>query len=129
MKIAVPIFNDQVSPRFDSAREIIIVDCNDGNIGDRKRLITIDMPCPEKIKRLIELKIDALLCGGIDKMCEEYLKHFGIEVNSWLRGDAETILTNYLLNYKKFHKINKYGGQIDVNKTIINNSITSFEID
>ncbi|MBF0541847.1 MAG: hypothetical protein HQK91_10415 [Nitrospirae bacterium] len=130
MKIAVPIFNNQVSPRFDSARELIIVDAEDGNSAERKRIITIDLPCSEKIQMLVELKINTLLCGGIDKMCEQSLKHYGIQVKSWLSGDAETILTNYLLNYEKFNKtkLKRYRMGSNDYKTIGNKSITSFKI-
>lgn len=104
MRIAVPIFNEQVSPRFDSAKELILFDADNGKVLDKRRLISIELSCSEKIKKLIELQIDTLLCGGIDKKCEHSLESCGIKVNPWLHGDAETLLSEYLINYNKTKK-------------------------
>ncbi len=105
MKIAVPLFGERISPRFDCAGEIIIVSTERGRIVHRAKLLTGGMTSFEKIKKLKELNIDVMICGGIDKDSEQRLLQHGIDIKPWLCGDAKTLLKQFIKEYDSRNNI------------------------
>ena len=50
----------------------------------------------EKVKVLIKLNPDVLICGGLTEFCQNRLKNTDIQIIPWVRGDIEEILAQYL---------------------------------
>jgi len=92
MIIALPIFNTRLSPLFDTAGNILLVNWN-GEEEVKREFISVTSLNPNgKCKKLSELSIDILLCGAIS--CE-LLQHFlslNIKVIPFLCGEFEGIL-------------------------------------
>lgn len=96
MRIAVPIFGSRISPRFDCTHEIVFVKANINGIVEKKIISVLKLSPCEKVLRLKALKVNVLICGGIDTTTLERLKTWGIAVKPWLTGDFETTLHKYL---------------------------------
>ena len=93
MRIAIPVFRTRIiSPRFDVARRLLLVDLHDGNVVE-KREISFDLIHPlKRIQFLKDQGIQALLCGGI-RRCDRFeLEEMGITVYAPLFGEIEDIL-------------------------------------
>jgi predicted Fe-Mo cluster-binding NifX family protein len=96
MKIAIPTFGARVSPRFDCAQEIAIVNVQEGGVLDRRKLAAADWTPNERIDRLLELGVDTVICGGIDRWSTVALQSAGVTIYGWLAGEVEDSLAALL---------------------------------
>jgi predicted Fe-Mo cluster-binding NifX family protein len=92
MKIAVPLFNDRVSPHFGSSSITLLVDIRHGRI-EREALWELGGENPlELANRLLYLRVDQLICGGIHSYWKEWLISKGIRVLDNQRGVAREVV-------------------------------------
>jgi predicted Fe-Mo cluster-binding NifX family protein len=96
MKIAIPIFQTKISPRFDSAQSFLLLQIENDSVMKREELPVIGWSLASKRKELMELDIDILICGGIDLESMQYLSSGGIKVYSWITGEIEDALTRFI---------------------------------
>lgn len=96
MKIAIPTFRTRVSPRFDCAQEIAIVTVGEGRHSERLELAASDWPPHERIHRLLELGVDTVICGGIDRWSTMTLQSAGVTIYGWVAGEVEDALAALL---------------------------------
>jgi len=95
MKIAIPAFHTKISPRFDSTQGFILLQIERNSIVKRDRLPTRNWSASAKIKRLAELAVDTVICGGIDLASMQQLNHKGIKIYSWVTGEIEDAVTRF----------------------------------
>lgn len=92
MKIAIPTFGNRVSPRFDCAQSVLIVTVDDGQLGEREELVASSWAPYERINKMVEFGVDAVVCGGIDCWSAESLESSGITIYGWVTGEIEDAL-------------------------------------
>jgi predicted Fe-Mo cluster-binding NifX family protein len=98
MKIAIPVFDTKISPRFDSSQEFILLEVEQSRVIERKQLNTKGWPLAAKVKQLVESGVDTLICGGIDRPSMQHLSFNGLKVYSWVTGEVEDAITCFLDN-------------------------------
>jgi len=98
MKIAIPVFDTKISPRFDSSQEFILLEVEQSRVIERKQLNTKGWPLAAKVKQLVESGVDTLICGGIDRASMQHLSFNGLKVYSWVTGEVEDAITCFLDN-------------------------------
>ena len=96
MKIAIPTFGTRVSPRFDCAQEIAVVTVGEGCLSDRQELAASDWPPHERIHRLLEVGVDTVICGGIDRWSVMRLQSAGVTIYGWVSGEVGDALAALL---------------------------------
>ena len=96
MKIAIPTFGNRVSPRFDCAQSILVITVDDGRIAERQELSVGDWTQRERVKRLLELGVDTVICGGLDRWSFGALRSAGAIVYCWVAGEVEPSLAALL---------------------------------
>ena len=96
MKIAIPVFHSRVSPRFDCAQEMILVTVKDGKIAKQQKIEFEDDLSMDRISKLLSLRVDVLICGGIDRWSMQKLQHSNLEVYAWLTGDVQDLIASFL---------------------------------
>ena len=96
MKVAIPVFHTKVSPRFDSTQEFVLLQIEKSDVIKRENLPTKNWPSSAKIKQLVDLEIDTLICGGIDLESMQQLNFNGIKIYSWITGEVEDAVTRFL---------------------------------
>lgn len=95
VKVAVPVFRGCVSPVFDWAQLLVVVDY-DGNKETSRREEDIGDLAPWfRPGRLVALGVGALLCGGISQALMEMLLLRGILVTAGLVGETDALLAAY----------------------------------
>jgi predicted Fe-Mo cluster-binding NifX family protein len=98
MRLAIPEFNGRVSPVFDFCRRLVVIEVEkDGPLEQYK----VDWSFPDacnRADRLEELKIDALLCGGISSELAGDVARKGIRVFPWISGRIQEVLDAFLTN-------------------------------
>ncbi len=101
MKIAIPIFDTKVSPRFDQTQAIFLVETEHAGVVASTSLETQGWPVNEKLKALLNLGVDILICGAIEYATLRYLSFNGVSVYSWVTGEVDDALACFLSNGMK----------------------------
>lgn len=96
MRIAIPIFGPRVSPRFDCAADMTIVDVHDGVVRGRSRDSIKELRSWQRVERLVELGVEVVLVGGVRRCDYCALVAAGLEVYSGFTGEAEDALQRFL---------------------------------
>jgi predicted Fe-Mo cluster-binding NifX family protein len=96
MKIAIPVFHTKISPRFDQAQGFVLLETENGSIIARKTLTTKGWSVLDKMKHLVSLEVNTLICGGIDRASLQYLGFKGIKIYSWVTGEVEDAVSCFL---------------------------------
>lgn len=96
MNIGIPLFKDRVSPHFSTAPEMLVAIIKNDIIYSVTKLNFTKISSIEKRRKLINLGIDTIICGGIDEITKEWLKHKGIHVIENVMGNAMDVLSAFL---------------------------------
>jgi len=95
-RIAIPTWNGRVSPVFDAAEKLLIVDIKENNECSRFETEIRRNNFPSKVVKLKELGIDTLICGAISMPLFYMVKNSGIYVIPWISGLTEDVLKAFL---------------------------------
>ena len=96
MNIAIPVFGNRVSPRFDRAAAFLLVRVSDGIIRQRTERPMLGAVGLRLTELLTDDNVDVLLCGGI-RRCDYFsIAETGIEVYPGLMGETNDILHAFL---------------------------------
>jgi predicted Fe-Mo cluster-binding NifX family protein len=80
-KILIPLYDDQVAPRFDLATEVFIVSFSDDGRPMEKKTVVLPRASAEQLCHLILLeKIGTVVCGGIEDEYYQYLKWKNVNI-------------------------------------------------
>ena len=92
MKIAIPVWNDWVSPVFDVAKRIRVTEVIDGTIHSKSEH---EPENGDHAATLSKLGVDVLVCAAISPDLEKMLWDKGVEVISDTCGPATIIAEAY----------------------------------
>ncbi len=92
MKIGIPVFAARVSPRFDCARAFLIVTLQDERVETSEELAASNWAPHHRVNRLVELGVDAVICGGIDCWSAESLRSAGVTLYEGVTGAIDDAL-------------------------------------
>ena len=90
MKVAIPIFGNRISPRFDFSPEMWIIEVERGEVVSQEKLPTANLNLPQRLEQITSNGIDKVICGGIDGFSLNQLGSKGIDVLEDVIGEAET---------------------------------------
>lgn len=96
MKVAIPLFNSRVSPRFEFASALLLATTEDRQIRERRQIALDGYDLFQRSALLRELGVDLLICGGIQGFIARSLGSGNIEVISPVSGDVEEVLQRFL---------------------------------
>jgi predicted Fe-Mo cluster-binding NifX family protein len=93
--IAVPKCQGRVSPVFDVAARLLLVDVRDGAKSKRREVVLFEKTPEGIVRNLRELRIKVLICGGISLGLQQSLEQMGIRVVAEICGEIESVLAAY----------------------------------
>lgn len=92
MRIAISTANERISPVFDVAGRLLVVDV-DGDRGlQRTEVVLEDGTLAARARQVAELCVGVLICGAISRPLEMMLASAGVEVRPHTCGDVEEVL-------------------------------------
>ena len=95
MKLAVTIWGNRISPVFDAARTLLVVDIQDGVIR-KKTYKSIEPLLPENLIRLLkQMDVSTLICGAISTEPADMITAHGIRLVSFVTGNIQAILDDF----------------------------------
>ncbi|MBU1342430.1 MAG: hypothetical protein KKE44_12390 [Proteobacteria bacterium] len=86
-KITIPLYHEEVAPRFDLATEVLIILLSKGNIIEEKKTIVLPRSSADDLCHLLlSEKINTLICGAIEEEYYQFLKWKKIDVYDSISG-------------------------------------------
>ena len=96
--IAIPVFQDRISPLLDEARKFILFEVSDGEIT-QKIAVTLDLStCLMRIARLKELGVMTIVSGAVSGRVSDIIIECGIRHYPWNNGDVNEVMEMYINN-------------------------------
>jgi predicted Fe-Mo cluster-binding NifX family protein len=92
MRLAVPVWTNVVSPVFDVAKHLLLVDVADGREITRQMESLGDTNLARRVESLIQMNVDLLICGSISRPLEAALLASGVQVIARISGEVERVL-------------------------------------
>ena len=106
MRIAIPTWNERVSPVFDVARAVRIVDITDGAVRRETNHPLEGEVCASE---LFELGVDLVICAAISAPLETKMKVSGIEVMPDTCGTVAEIVEAFASGDKELTRFRSPG--------------------
>ncbi|MBF0201642.1 MAG: dinitrogenase iron-molybdenum cofactor biosynthesis protein [Desulfamplus sp.] len=91
-KILIPISGDDVAPRFDLAKEVVIIFLSGNNMIEEQRTFVLQETSAEKLCHFIlKENIHILICGAIEEEFYQFLKWkkvtmYDFVISTWERA-------------------------------------------
>jgi predicted Fe-Mo cluster-binding NifX family protein len=96
MTLAVPVWEGRISPVFDVARHLLLVEVEDGLESSREER-TVSDPTPYRWgPMLAEMGVDSLICGAISDEVSCALARHGVQIIPWIRGEVDDVTSAFL---------------------------------
>jgi predicted Fe-Mo cluster-binding NifX family protein len=96
MKVAIPQFDNRVSPHFDCASKVLIATVEEGKVVNRELYSLIDLNVLRRSTFFQKQGVGVVICGGISNFSARLLAGNGIQVVAMVAGDAEQVLDQFL---------------------------------
>ncbi len=96
MKIAIPVWEDKVSPVLDTASRLLVVELEGQKEASRFETYLDEQDLSRRCIRIRRLGVDTLICGAISRGFSKILEGSGIHVVPGISGHPEDVLDAYL---------------------------------
>ena len=98
MRIAITIWNNRISPVFDVAQNLLMINLDDGVESTRRNVSLAGLSPPLVIETLKKNNVEVVLCGAISESFLRLLTTSGIRVEPWISGNIEEVIQAVLQN-------------------------------
>lgn len=95
MKVALPVWNSRISPLFDTAGRLLMVELQGDKEVSRSEVPIAEAFPPRKVSRLQELGVEVLICGGISWPLGQMVEASGVRLIPWMAGSVDEVLGAY----------------------------------
>ena len=96
MRVAIPVFEERISPRFDFAPEFGLYDIEGQKITGSREISCEGWGDIERVSKLKGFGVDTIICGGLPGYLQHILTNSGINVIPWIAGDVNDALSLFL---------------------------------
>ena len=96
MKIAVSVWEGRVSPVFDTASRLLVLEAEKTDDASRFEVFLDEQTCSRKCSRIQALGVEVLICGAISRYFQGILTAAGIRVIPWVCGVVTEVVDAYM---------------------------------
>jgi len=96
VKAAFASWDNRLTPVFDVARQVSVVESRAGKPVGEVQEVQLDGLPVNKVLRLAELGVGTLVCGAISRPMHELVAGRGIRVISFVAGDLHEVIQAWL---------------------------------
>jgi predicted Fe-Mo cluster-binding NifX family protein len=90
--IAIPVWQERVSPVLDTAARLLLVEHHRGSEANRREITLAPSSAEALARGIADLHVDVLLCAALSEPLWRALEARGVRVRPHLCGDAEEVL-------------------------------------
>ena len=98
LKVALTIWGNRISPVFDSARKLLIVEVESNKVVDRQYELFNAETDSDLAKMLTDLQINVLICGAISRRYSDIIETSEIKLIPFITGHVDVVLESYIQN-------------------------------
>ncbi|MCK5098006.1 MAG: hypothetical protein KAR45_07870, partial [Desulfobacteraceae bacterium] len=98
MKVALTIWGNRISPVFDSARKLLIVEVNNNEVVSRQYELFNSEMDSNLAESLNGLGINVLICGAISRRFSDIIETSEIKLIPFITGHVDVVLESYMKN-------------------------------
>lgn len=99
--LAIPLFGDDVAPRFCAASEFLIAPLPGGALGELRHATVASGSWPRRLSQLTSMGVTVLLCGGFDRRFLPLAEGLGLRVVWGLTGLARDRAADYARRHRQ----------------------------
>ena len=92
MNIAITVWENRISPVFDSSQTLLLVSVEGSRVEERRLFSFSAGLFPQLLAFLKKMEVEILICGALCRGPVRTLEAVGIEVWPFMTGEVETIL-------------------------------------
>ncbi len=92
MRLAISIWNQHISPVFDCAANVLLVDGDRTHELNRQLVRFTELLPAHRVEQLAQFDIEILICGAVTRSLEKLLIASGISVLARRCGNVEEVL-------------------------------------
>ncbi|MCA1808205.1 MAG: NifB/NifX family molybdenum-iron cluster-binding protein [Kiritimatiellia bacterium] len=96
MRVALATWQDRISPVFDVARQVLLVELAQGKIVNRRLTDLTGQSPREQVEQLTAMGVQVLICGAVSRPLAMMLAAASIQVIPFTAGEVESVLTAWL---------------------------------
>ncbi|MCP4131439.1 MAG: hypothetical protein GY754_10700 [bacterium] len=97
-KIAIPVFNNRISPLFDVAGEFRIIEDHSGNVNEGYSIDTSELREHSIVTRLEQEGVKVIICGAVSRCVANFILLKNIDLVPGVIGAVDDVLRAYLDN-------------------------------
>jgi len=90
------VWQQRVSPLFDVASELLLVDAEGATETGRASVALPEQELPRRVRHLVDLGVNVLVCGGISQPLAGMVQASGIRLVPFTAGPVEQVLRAFL---------------------------------
>lgn len=95
MKVGITVWGKRISPVFDAARTLLIVEVEQNQLAGRQFLQLWPEQIEDVVHLLCKTGVEVLICGAISQEPAKYIETSGIHLIPFIAGRAEQVLEWY----------------------------------
>ena len=95
-RIAIPVFQERISPVLDACARLLVVDIDNGKEIQRTDVSLTKMSRRERTEAISRWNIDTIICGGVSELMCSYIAGRGVRLISGIAGELEKIIDAYI---------------------------------
>jgi predicted Fe-Mo cluster-binding NifX family protein len=115
-RLALPVWESRISPVFDSAKHLWILEINDGVINLVEKISLAGTDLLLLGLRLTQMEVRAVICGAISHPLTNLLEASKIQVFSFVKGEVEKVIEAFLagnLELREYRMAGSRKNQVD----------------
>jgi predicted Fe-Mo cluster-binding NifX family protein len=90
--VAIPIWQDRISPLLDAATRLLVVTRRRGVEAQRREFLLGPLPTEALARDVAGLHVDVLLCAAVSEPLLRALRKRGVRVRPHVCGEVEAVL-------------------------------------
>ncbi len=94
--ILIPVFNHRISSRLDCTECFQLVEIDKNSICNSEKIKIISKNQMEKLKSILDMKPDTIICNGLTDYFENEFRKNNIEVIPWVHGKFEDVVEDFM---------------------------------
>jgi len=96
MKVGITVWGDVISPVFDSAGSLLVIETNGDTVAGKKRLPMAPGYPVQQVQLLCQSGIEVLICGAVSEMPANMIENAGIHLIPFIAGHVDEVVQAFL---------------------------------
>ncbi len=95
MRLAVPIWENKVSPVLDTARNLLVLETGVAQLSSRFEIHPVELSLYRRCALIRDLEIEVIICGAVSRQFAVMLTASGIQMVSGISGPVGKVVEAY----------------------------------